>query len=291
MNENSELSSGRVLIVPIGELKPRDGRTSLDITDESAVTIIKNTKARAGGVPLMIDYEHQSLHTHENGQPAPAAGRFTELELEPGVGIFAIGVEWTERAKEYISTGEYGHISPVLGLDKSGKKVVEILGAALTNTPALNMPLVKLSVYYGKGKNMEKVAEALGLQPDATEDDILQAVLSLIKERETSVNSISLEAFDAVKSELAALKSEVAKEKIISLVNNGLKSGKIVPAQKEWAENLGMFNLKMLQDYIEKAQPVVPLSMQSDTAKQPDENAAAKSHIWKVLGLKETDNA
>ncbi|WP_338299071.1 phage protease, partial [Escherichia coli] len=84
-----------------------------------------------------IDYEHQTLRAVNNGKPAPAAGWFSQVEWREGAGLYAIGVEWTENAAAMIAAGEYKFISPVFGYNKRGE-VIELLHAALTNTPALD---------------------------------------------------------------------------------------------------------------------------------------------------------
>ena len=80
----------------------------------SAQHVIQRFKAR--GKPPVIDYEHQTLHKEENGQPAPAAGFFRSLEWREGEGLFA-QVELTARAKQYIADGEYRYVIPTNGFE------------------------------------------------------------------------------------------------------------------------------------------------------------------------------
>jgi len=78
-------------------------------------TIAQNviSKVAARNNKLVIDYEHQTLNSEKNGQPAPAAGWFKHLEWREGVGLFAIDVQWTDAAKAHIQAGEYRFISAV----------------------------------------------------------------------------------------------------------------------------------------------------------------------------------
>jgi phage I-like protein len=95
----------------------------------------------------VVDYEHQTLLAAQNGHPAPAAGWFSKLEWRES-GLFAIDVEWTERATQMIEGGEYKYISPVFAYDKKTGKVLRLLHAALTNNPALDgMDAVAASQY------------------------------------------------------------------------------------------------------------------------------------------------
>ena len=85
----------------------------------------------------VVDYEHQSIRARENGQPAPAAGWIQALAYFPGRGLFS-KVEWTERARDLIKTGEYRYISPFFEFDNTTGAVQRLINAALTNTPALD---------------------------------------------------------------------------------------------------------------------------------------------------------
>ncbi|WP_438805125.1 phage protease [Sodalis sp. (in: enterobacteria)] len=55
-----------------------------------------------------------------NGQPAPAAGWYSQLEWVEGLGLFAVDVEWTERARTLIAAGEYRFVSPLFQYDRQG---------------------------------------------------------------------------------------------------------------------------------------------------------------------------
>jgi hypothetical protein len=135
-----DANKNRVQLLPAGSFRARDGRPAgvyaWRIDREIAQRVIE--RFRAAKNPRVIDYEHQTLNSAENGQPAPAAGWFTGLEWVDGVGLFAVGVIWTERAKAMIRSNEYRYISPVFRFDKHTGEVLEIINAALTNVPALD---------------------------------------------------------------------------------------------------------------------------------------------------------
>jgi len=126
-------------LMPAGDFRGFDGRPEdaphWHIDAALAEVLINAAAARKN--PYVIDYEHQTLRAQTNGQPAPAAGWFRKLEWREGVGLFAVDVEWTERAKEMIAAGEYRYISPVIGYDKEGN-VVSLFMAAITNNPAIH---------------------------------------------------------------------------------------------------------------------------------------------------------
>lgn len=130
---------GVIQLFPAGEFRARDGRptecAAWVMTREIAERLIAAADARE--TPYVLDYEHQTLRAAKNGQPAPAAAFFKKLEWREGVGLFAIDVEWTAAAAEMVAAKAYRFISPVFSFNKDGH-VLEILHAALTNTPAVD---------------------------------------------------------------------------------------------------------------------------------------------------------
>ncbi|MCL8054463.1 phage protease, partial [Pseudomonas aeruginosa] len=65
----------------------------------SAAAVIE--RARSRKTPPVLDYEHQTLKKEQNGQPAPAAGRFLDFEWREGSGLWG-RVEYTARAAKLI---------------------------------------------------------------------------------------------------------------------------------------------------------------------------------------------
>lgn len=159
-----ELPTGyNVQLFPEGQFAASDGRPG-NIKDCEAKAwlmdatigpdIIADVDAR--DARPVVDYEHQSLRARENGQPAPAAGWIQALAYFPGRGLFA-KVEWTERARELIKSGEYRYISPVFEFDNKTGTVLRLVNAALTNTPALD-GLMAVAASHGFGGRSQEVA-------------------------------------------------------------------------------------------------------------------------------------
>lgn len=134
-------ASTEIQLLPAGSFAGVDGRPT-DVEGgkwviNTALASVLVAQVDAATTPLVIDYEHQTLRTAVNGQPAPASGWFSKVEWREGVGLYAVGVEWTETAAAMIAAGEYRFISPVFTYNKRGE-VCQLLHAALTNTPALD---------------------------------------------------------------------------------------------------------------------------------------------------------
>jgi phage I-like protein len=148
---DSEGPPSEFLLLPMGEFRSTHG---VFVVDALSVQSIMQRQAEYGN-DLVIDYEHQSLNTLDNGAPAPAAGWISRLDARQD-GIWVAGVTWTERAMAHLSSREYRYFSPVLALADTGdgrQRVVAVLNVALTNSPATlaQTPLINSN----RGENME----------------------------------------------------------------------------------------------------------------------------------------
>jgi phage I-like protein len=134
-----------VQVIPLGSHRTEKGTFTLDA--EGMKDVIGDFQSRAND--MVIDYEHQSLGEGE----APAAGWIKKLfsvtphsplrlrgdkgGFKKASGVWA-AVEWTPRAIEYLKNREYRYLSPVFMKRTEDNRVVRLLGAALTNTPAID---------------------------------------------------------------------------------------------------------------------------------------------------------
>ena len=164
-------------VFPPGEFRAGDGRP-------------KNVKAWWFGDKLLdylkslqndvvIDYEHQSLNTVDNGKEAPAAG-WANTFLATDGGLLCVNPQWTPRARAMLENDEYRYISPVFTYDGETGEILRLHSIALTNTPAIDgMKPVVLSQSQGHSTIMDTLRELLKLPPEATDENILNAVKAL----------------------------------------------------------------------------------------------------------------
>ena len=159
-----------VQLMPAGELNARDGRRW---RLEDPAGVVAATRQRAGAADLVFDYGHQTDYAKENGQPAPAAGWIRDVEVRAG-DIWG-RVEWTERARAAIKAREFRYVSPTFTHTRAGA-VECIHRAALTNTPALDLPALASRhsndpLNAGPGGTMheqlKRILAKLGLKPDS----------------------------------------------------------------------------------------------------------------------------
>ena len=189
-----------IVVAPDGEVESTKGNFVVD--SEAFEEIVKRFAEH--GTDLPVDYEHQTLggdYASPDGK-APAAGWIKALTYQPGRGIVA-KVEWTEKARAMIQSGEYGYMSPVVLVRKSDRRAIGLHSVALTNKPAI--------------ANLERlVAKELGMSTATKEKPKAQAnadgadmtPLARIAEAVglTDIGDDMAAALDAILSKVAAMK-------------------------------------------------------------------------------------
>ena len=203
---------------------------------------------------LPIDYDHATDFGAPEGRPAPAAGWIRELEVRGGA-VWG-RVEWTTRAASSIVAREYRYVSPVFQFDPKDGVVTRLLRAGLTNNPNLHLTAIAASHTAAannetKDEHMEfpsqELRELLSLESDATVADVVAKVRELraagdaASSQSTSTHAhdpahyVAIAEFERALTELNALKADRARERAAHTVEEAIRAGKIVPAQREWA--------------------------------------------------------
>ncbi len=239
---------------------------------------------------VVIDYEHQTLE----GTQAPAAGWIKTLINKGDQGLWA-RVEWTPRASEYLANKEYRYLSPVIWVRNSDKRAAILHSAALTNVPAIDgmVPLVNKGLVPNDEEDEKRmefrlmVLKTLGL-PDNATDEQVSAALQKMQDAARRLEGLTTFKQDVLKTlELDDnATSDQARGKIVSLKNPSgyvpveqfnelkkrldlkdrdelvqmaLKSGKVAPAQKDWAEQYALKDPIGFKAFLEHAPVVVPV--------------------------------
>lgn len=172
----------RIHLLPPSGFTGRDGRGPYFYTFEELKQAFD-----AYGMPLAIDYEHQSIGAGEKQGPTPAAGWINGIE-EDAEGVWGL-VEWTAAASAYIAAREYRFISPVFEFYVETGRVLQLTGAGLTNMPNLQLlslntkeksaataPCIAHQPLNNVSKHMrEQLIALLCLAATATDADILAA--------------------------------------------------------------------------------------------------------------------
>jgi phage I-like protein len=228
----------------------------------------------------LIDYEHQSLRSKDNGQKVVAAGWIpNKLEWREGKGLYATDIGWTGEAKRMIAAKEIRYVSTVFYYAAATGEVLEIISVALTNTPAIDgldeiaqaaMTRGALSVLSTtEGADMaltEQQIAALTADRDAanqklaaltTENATVKTQLAALTTERDSLKT----KVDAIESEKAAAALVTEKAKHGELLQAALTDGRLVPAQKVWAEKQ---SFAALTEYLDATKPLAMLNKQTD---------------------------
>lgn len=327
---------GRIQLFPAGIFTARDGRPGTlkgvkartwVVTPEIAAGVIALWQARE--TPLVVDYEHQTLHATENGKPAPAAGWIELLEATPD-GLYAT-VKWTDAARAYIQHDEYRYISPVFRFDPETGAVLELKSAALTNYPALDgMDTVtaRTEDVPMKKECSDRLCALLGLPADATEDAILtelqklpadRALAVVLSEKDNEITTLKgadpdpakfvpaamltaeragVATLTASMAELSAKMAELERSNgttsLIVQIDAALADGRLPKACEAWAKNTAKTNPEAILGYIASATPVIALTNTQTNGTPPAGSSSVtltdeEKYACKQLGMAESD--
>lgn len=243
-----------VKVLPAKMAVPRDGRGPWKVSDAAA--IVRDSLAYVGKAGMMVDYNHQSMHSGKNGQPAPAAGWVVRMEAIKGE-VWAL-VKWTDKAAAHIRAREFRHLSPVLVHDAAGT-VNRIHNIALVNEPALDELVALAQSESPVDKNAEAMAELqnlLGLPETAELPDVLPKVRALL----TSANSaapdpaafVPMAEFEKIVAEANGLRQGMTMAEASAYVEAAIRNGKIIPALRDWGVQLCTVNKPAFESFLER---------------------------------------
>ncbi len=261
-------ANGYVQLLPAGEFRARDGRPiecAAWLTNaEIAAKLIADIAALVN--PIVIDYEHQTLLSAENGQKVPAAGWFTAegMEWREGEGLFA-KVEWTDTAKLHIDAKEYKFISPVILYDKKTGAVKKILNAALTNNAAIDgmeevsaRLTVSLTQQETLSMNLEELLEQLRWMLNLPTLATAEEVLAELQKATAAIKAAQPEAVAAAGFSVAGLVASLGGQ-VAALKVAAPDPAKFVPVDAMAAlqtEVAALRTLRQAQDDREKERDV-----------------------------------
>lgn len=316
--ELSSTAPDEIQLTPAGRFSAKDGRPhNVDgwlMNAANAQIVINYAKSLTDD--FVIDYEHQTLHAEKNGQPAPAGGWFKDLEWREGEGLFA-KVQWTDAAKAAIESGEYRYISPVIASNKKTGDVTAVLMAALVNYAAVDgmRDLTSLAANFFDTPNLitedlpvdKETLLLLGLAVDASPEEINKAILALIdKAKLAEEGMVALKAqsmpldtvnqtVNALKEQVTGLQTQLNTTEASGLINDALSDGRLLPAQKKWAEDTSKENLDSLKSFLATSQPIDALKGTQTEGKTPpdlkEKTALSDTDIaaCKALGISQDD--
>lgn len=277
------------------------------LDEAAAKPIIERAAARS--TDIVIDYEHQTLLSEENGKPAPASGWIDHASLEWREDGLYGRVKWTAAAKAAIEADEYRYLSPVFPYAPKTGTVLDLFHVGLVNNPAIDSAIPALAAArMGSGTydptheedtvDREELIKLLGLAADATDEQITAAINALIKAKADAEQAVAAAKDDAEKAvaaakagaakpdmnqyvplavfqeqgqHLAALRASHGESELDKLIQGGLDDGRIPgQATADWLKPQGLAACKA---YLAGAQPIAALRGSQTGGKKPDEEA------------------
>lgn len=254
----SELPGGTVpdtvQLLPPGSFKARDGR-AFRIDDPQALI----ARFTADAVDKPVDYEHQEDDPARRGNgPVPAAGWIKSIFYDARSGFWA-KVDWTARARDLIANREYRYLSPVFTHDANGR-IKRLMGASLVHRPALHIKALASEQEHPMPDNpnpFARIAKALDLPEDATED----AIIAALGERLATASEVApdpakfvpIEAVRELMAERVTSKATNSETQARARVQDAMREGHITPAMQDWAVALCRQDPESFESFVQSS--------------------------------------
>ena len=102
-----------------------------------------------------------------------------------------------------------------------------------------------------------KVSTALGLKADAKIDEVVALASELTKSGDPDPREfVPIATVTALQTELAEIKKQLDGDRAEAAVDNAMKAGKLIPAQREWALSLFAKDEAAFTSFVDKAVPL-----------------------------------
>lgn len=286
---DSTVGDGWYDLLPAGEFSGRDGRGPY-LNDQPETLLAAFAE---WGMPLCIDYHHQSENAESQTGLVPAAGWGKELRIQDG--RIQARIEWTDEAAAAIEAKKVMYLSPVFDYDAKTGRVLRIVMAALTNTPNLELkPLASHSQGGPMDEIVQRIMYVLNLPATSTPEEVrshFERVLTYLggqggaatteQAMKKAAHSLGLAEsatwpeiaraaasrldsgafvpkadFERVSHELETLKKDSHAAAVDTAVREAMQARKIVPAQEGVMRAFASRDMEGFKAFIE-AQPEI----------------------------------
>jgi phage I-like protein len=279
---------------------------------------------------LVIDYEHQSLQGSvapaagwiKNLEVRGDGALYAEIEWTEMAAGYIKNKEYRYLSPTILTDGAKAVGLHSVALTNTpamhGAKALTLKDAGCCRTglislanDELNNPAVTAEK---ENKRMKKILELLGLAPTLgeaeAENAAVLAITALKEAKDKAVTALSLSAtataaeiegkivalsgnttqLEKLQAEVTRLNTEMNKKAADELVAVALSEGKLVPAQKPWAEKYALENPEGFKSWFASALPIVALSEGlKPAAKKEGELGSAEAAILKNCGVSVED--
>ncbi len=208
-----------VQLCPFGEYQ---GQQRLQVCDRQAFEQVIADWREGGAKEILMDFEHKS-EVDKIDSDTRAAAWIANLAIDDERGLVG-DLKFTDEGADAVANRRLRFLSPVWPLDEEGRPT-HLKSVALTNTPNIPVAPVLNKAQPGdtnvedtkENENMDKIKTALGLAPEASEEDVLNAVTALVqKNKDAEAAALEKEADEFAEANKAKLDPKVCKAQYIA---------------------------------------------------------------------------
>lgn len=208
-----------VQLCPFGEYQ---GQQRLQVCDRQAFEQVIADWREGGAKEILMDFEHKS-EVDKIDSDTRAAAWISNLAIDDERGLVG-DLKFTDEGADAVANRRLRFLSPVWPLDEEGRPT-HLKSVALTNTPNIPVAPVLNKAQPGEvnvedtkeNENMDKIKTALGLAPEASEEDVLNAVTALVqKNKDAEAAALEKEADEFAEANKAKLDPKVCKAQYIA---------------------------------------------------------------------------
>ncbi|MCO5065674.1 MAG: phage protease [Rhizobiaceae bacterium] len=286
-------------LLPIGAVNGVDGR-KFKATNGMAIIARSFEWAANTAGQIPVDYNHAIDVAAPKGEPSPAAGWISRMEVRDG-SIWGL-IEWTPRASQHVAEREYRFLSPVIRHNLN-REVLSIERASLTNNPNLTLKALNAAgsnTLMDTEQFLADLRKALGLEEDADFAAILKAVDGLAGREMNSVDParyVPIETFEATLAELNRVNAGVSLNAAEQAVEKAMDEMKLLPFMRDWAIELCTANKPAFDGFIERmGKPMATMFGPSGVAERGREidrklhgGSAGEDEIYRNMRLTRED--
>lgn len=234
-----------IKLVPRGKFDGRDGRTF----DASPETLVERFKS--DGIPIPVDVDHATVKKAAVGDPAPAVGWIEELEARDD-GLWG-RVSWLPEGERILAEKTHRFISPALSQDKVTGKAIWLHSASLVAAPAVAMAVLASADTTHKEPLTvfeSKIAAALGLNLDATTEEIASKVATLTAKADGTEAIIT--GLQGVMKTLSTEVITARNSRVEAKVEQAIKLGTVTPALKDFCVTIANSSETLFDEFCTK---------------------------------------
>jgi len=161
--------------------------------------------------------------------------------------------------------------------DNSMNKLLQaiIAGLALATTTTEDQAIAACASIKPKLDELGELRKALGIADDVGTTDAIAACTAVKAKADQGGGTpdpakyVAVGVVEDLKNQVAALTAKTVDREVGELVESGLKDGRLLPAQKDWATQLGKKDIAALTSYLKTAQPIAALTGTQTRGQQP----------------------